>query len=101
MLQALSNLMFMWVAVSGKDYVVIATAVAIKNTCGGMGTALLSSLVTVRRVYVGPTASYLTDPKELGMAWAPFFFVTFLVSLPGLAMPMGMRGLINKTGGVQ
>jgi len=110
-LQALSNLMFMWVAIVGKNYAVMVAAVAVENICGGMGTtafvallmslcdarftatqfALLSALATVGRVYVGPVAGYLTDPKEFGMAWAPFFFVTFLTALPGLAMLVGMK----------
>ena len=114
-LQAFSNLMFMWVAVAGKSYSVMVAAVAIENICGGMGTtafvallmslcdarftatqfALLSALAVVGRVYVGPAAGYLTDPKEFGMAWAPFFFVTFLTALPGLAMLVGMRRFIE------
>jgi len=91
-------------------------AVAVENICGGMGTtafvallmslcdarftatqfALLSALATVGRVYVGPVAGYLTDPKEFGMAWAPFFFVTFLTALPGLAMLVWMRPILRK-----
>jgi len=115
-LQALSNLMFMWVALAGKSYAVMVAAVAVENVCGGMGTtafvallmslcdarftatqfALLSALASIGRVYVGPAAGYLTDPKEFGMAWAPFFFVTFLVALPGLGMLMGMRSAIRS-----
>jgi hypothetical protein len=28
----------------------------------------------------------MTDPRYLGLDWATFFFVTFLVALPGLAL---------------
>jgi PAT family beta-lactamase induction signal transducer AmpG len=79
-------------------------AVGFENVSGGMGTAafvallmalcdhrftatqyaLLSALASFGRVYVGPAAGYATDPKYLGLDWATFFFITFLVALPGL-----------------
>ena len=81
-------------------------AVGFENLCGGMGTAafvallmalcdhrftatqyaLLSALAAFGRVYVGPVAGYATDPKYLGLSWTVFFFLTFLVALPGLAL---------------
>ncbi len=81
-------------------------AVGFENLTGGMGTAafvalmmalcdrrftatqyaLISALSAVGRVYVGPVAGYATDPKQLGLAWTTFFFATFLVALPGIAM---------------
>lgn len=105
-LQAVSNLAFMWLAVAGKSYPVMILAVGFENLSGGMGTAafvaflmalcdhrftatqfaLLSALAVVGRVYVGPAAGYATDPKYLGLDWAIFFFLTFLVALPGLAL---------------
>jgi PAT family beta-lactamase induction signal transducer AmpG len=48
--------------------------------------ALLSALAAFGRVYVGPAAGYATDPHGLGLAWPGFFFVTFLVALPGLGL---------------
>jgi len=103
-LQALSNLTFMWLALVGKSYPVMVLAVGFENVSGGMGTAafvallmalcdhrftatqyaLLSALAAFGRVYVGPAAGYATDPKYLGLDWATFFFITFLVALPGL-----------------
>jgi PAT family beta-lactamase induction signal transducer AmpG len=114
-LQAVSNLMFMWVAIAGKDYAVMASAVAVENVCGGMGTtafvallmslcnarftatqfALLSALASVGRVYVGPVAGYVTDPTGLDAGWAPFFFATFLTALPGVALVWWMRRTID------
>ena len=114
-LQAISNLMYMWVAVAGHDYAIMVAAIASDNICGGMGTtafvallmalcnarftatqfALLSALSAVGRVYVGPAAGYMTDPTGLGMAWAPFFFVTFLTALPGIVMAWWMRPTIE------
>jgi PAT family beta-lactamase induction signal transducer AmpG len=105
-LQAVSNLTFMWLAVAGKSYPVMILAIGFENFSGGMGTAafvallmalcdhrftatqyaLLSALASFGRVYVGPAAGYATDPKYLGLGWATFFFTTFLVALPGLAV---------------
>lgn len=99
-LQALSNLGFMALAVVGKSFSLMVAAVAAENLCGGMGTAafvallmslcnhrfsatqyaLLSALAAVGRVYVGPVSGYLV----VAMGWAPFFLFTFLIALPGL-----------------
>ncbi|GAB1722074.1 MAG: muropeptide transporter [Nitrospira sp.] len=99
-LQALSNLTFMWLAWAGKSYAVMALAVGVENLTGGMGTAafvalvmslcnhrytatqfaLLSSVEALGRVFLGWPAA-----KLVGLAgWGPFFFVTFLAALPGL-----------------
>lgn len=99
-LQALSNLSFMWLAWAGKSYAVMAFAVGAENLTGGMGTAafvalvmslcnhrytatqfaLLSSVEALGRVFLGWPAA-----KMVGWAgWGPFFFVTFLAALPGL-----------------
>jgi PAT family beta-lactamase induction signal transducer AmpG len=105
-LQAASNLSFMGLALAGKSYAIMILAVGFENFCGGMGTAafvallmalcdhrftatqyaLLSALASFGRVYVGPAAGYATDPRYLGLDWATFFFVTFIVALPGLAL---------------
>src|SRR5258705_154506 len=103
-LQALTNLGFMLLAASGKSYALMVTVIGLENLCGGMGTAayvallmalcdrrfsatqyaLLSALSAFGRVYVGPVAGYITDPKYLGLDWATFFFLAFLSAIPGL-----------------
>jgi len=35
---------------------------------------------------VGPLAGYATDPRYLGLSWPAFFFMTFIIALPGLAL---------------
>lgn len=105
-LQAVSNLAYMALAMAGKSYPMLFTAVGVDNLAGGMGTAafvallmalcnqrftatqyaLLSALAAFGRVYVGPAAGYATDPAYLGLAWPTFFFWTFIVALPGLAL---------------
>jgi MFS transporter, PAT family, beta-lactamase induction signal transducer AmpG len=114
-LQAVSNLAFMWLAAAGKSYVLLVFAVCFENVTGGMGTAafvallmalcdarftatqyaLLSALASFGRVYVGPAAGYLTDPKQAGLAWTTFFFWTFVSALPGLAMLWWKRAEIR------
>jgi MFS transporter, PAT family, beta-lactamase induction signal transducer AmpG len=114
-LQAASNLSFMWLAAAGKSYALLVFAVCFENITGGMGTAafvallmalcdarftatqyaLLSALASFGRVYVGPVAGYLTDPKQVGMAWTTFFFWTFVSALPGLAMLWWKRAEIR------
>lgn len=107
-LQAVTNLGFMVLALVGKNYPLMVTAVAAENICGGMGTAafvallmtlcdrrfsatqyaLLSALAAVGRVYVGPVSGVLVS----AVGWAPFFFLTFLIALPGLVLLWIMRG---------
>ena len=114
-LQALSNLGFMALAYAGKSYPMMVFAVGFENLTGGMGTAafvalmmalcdrrftatqyaLISALSAFGRVYVGPAAGYATDPKQLGLAWTTFFFLTFLVALPGLAFLAWKRATVE------
>lgn len=111
-LQAISNLTFMWLAAIGKDYGVMVLAVAFENLAGGMGTAafvallmamcdkrftasqfaLLSALAAVGRVYVGPASGYMVE----AIGWTTFFGFTFLVALPGLVLLYLMRRNIEQ-----
>ena len=111
LLQAVTNLGFMLLAMAGKSYPLMVVVVGLENLCGGMGTAayvallmalcdrrfsatqyaLLSALSAVGRVYVGPAAGYLVKALD----WVPFFFLTFLIALPGLALLVAMRARID------
>src|SRR3546814_1473443 len=106
-LQAVSNLSFMWLAAVGKSYLLMAMAVGVENLAGGMGTAafvallmslcnprftasqyaLLSALSAVGRVYVGPASGYLVEALD----WVAFFGFTFVIALPGLVLLWMMR----------
>mgnify|MGYP003460611738 FL=1 len=111
-LQALSNLSFLWLAWVGKSYAVMAFAVGFENLTGGMGTAafvalvmslcnhrytatqfaLLSSVEALGRVFLGWPAA-----KLVGLAgWGPFFFVTFLAALPGLWLLWVLRKPVTQ-----
>lgn len=111
-LQAVSNLSFMWLAAVGKNYLLMAMAVGVENLAGGMGTAafvallmslcnprftasqyaLLSALSAVGRVYVGPASGYLVE----AMDWVAFFGFTFVIALPGLVLLWMMRRNIQS-----
>jgi PAT family beta-lactamase induction signal transducer AmpG len=99
LLQALSNLSFMFLAWIGKSFGALAASVVIENVTGGMGTAafvalvmslcdhrytatqfaLLSSLEALGRVFSGrPSAEAVS---LLGWGW--FFLLSFLLALPG------------------
>jgi PAT family beta-lactamase induction signal transducer AmpG len=110
-LQAVSNLSFMLLAVLGKNYPAMVFAVAFENLSGGMGTsafvallmalcnhrytatqyALLSALAALGRVFVGPPSGILAE----SLGWEGFFFATFLAALPGLALLRKMRGAVT------
>jgi len=111
-MQALSNLSFMWLAMVGKHYGIMVFAVFLENLCSGMGTvafmaflmslchvrysatqyALFSALASMGRVFVGPVAGVMV----LHMGWVHFYFWTFLIALPGLLLLWWMREVISE-----
>jgi MFS transporter, PAT family, beta-lactamase induction signal transducer AmpG len=101
-LQAVSNFGYWLLAISPKDYTLMAAAIGMENLCGGLGTAafvaflmaltdrrfsaaqfaLLSALAAVGRVYVGPAAGVLVE----AYGWPNFFVMTVIAALPGLLL---------------
>ncbi len=99
-LQAVSNLSFSILSVLGKNYEFFIFTVAFENISGGMVTsaliaflmglcnknysaaqyALLSSIASVGRVLISPTAGFLVEL----LGWQHFFFITFLIAIPGI-----------------
>lgn len=110
-LQAVTNLVFAWLALQGKIYWGMVMAVGLENLAGGMGTAafvallmtlcnhrytatqfaLLSALAAVGRVIVGPPAGELVHI----FGWGPFFYLTFLVALPGIFLLIYLRPVLD------
>ena len=99
-LQAVSNLGFVALAVAGKNATALTAVIVVENVTGGMGTAafvalvmslcdprytatqfaLLSSLEALGRVFAGrPSADVVTL-----VGWTQFFVLTVVVALPGL-----------------
>ena len=101
-LQALSTLMFFWLALVGKSMILFASSVFIEHITSGMGTAailaflmqlcdqrysathyaLLSAVVSIGRIFVGPAAGIMI--KNIG--WAEFFVYSFVIGVLGLGL---------------
>ena len=101
-LQAVTNLGFMVLAIIGKSYMGMMTVIGMENLSGGMGTAafvallmalcnhkytatqfaLLSALAAIGRVFVGPPSGEIVALY----GWIMFFLLTFIVALPGLLL---------------
>lgn len=106
-LQALTNLLFMALALAGHSYGLLLLAVAGENLAGGMGTvafvallmalcdrrytaaqyALLSALAALGRILLGPVAGYVVSM----WGWPNFFLLTFVIALPGLGLLWYLR----------
>ena len=117
LLQAVTNLGFMFLASVGKSYPVLLAVIGLENLAGGMGTAafvallmalcnhrytatqyaLLSALAVLGRVYIGPSAGFLVEAID----WAPFFFITFLAALPGLVLLWRVRSVVEAAEGAE
>jgi len=112
-MQALTNLLYAWLAVTGKSYAIFGTAVLLDNLTGAMGTAtfvavqmsmctpavsatqyaLLTSLTSVGQRVFGP----LADNLVAAVGWSGFFACTSLMAIPGLVLaallPRDDRGM--------
>ncbi len=108
-LQMLSNLMYALQASVGHNVPVLALTIGVENLTGGMGSAafvaylsglcniaftatqyaLLSSLAAVGRTTLSASGGALAD----AFGWAPFFLLSTIACLPGLALLVWiMRG---------
>ena len=110
--QALTNVGFMLLAISGKSYAAMITVVALENVSGGMGTAafvalliaicdrrytatqfaLLTGAASVGRVVSGPPAGYFVD----AFGWVSFFGVTVVIALPSIIVVQALRARIDS-----
>jgi PAT family beta-lactamase induction signal transducer AmpG len=110
--QALTNLMYMWLALTGKVLWLMILATGLDNLIGGMGQAayvaflvslcsasfsatqyaLLSAMSAVPRVLMSAIAGQVVD----SVGWANFFIVTFLTAMPGLTLLLILRRPINE-----
>jgi PAT family beta-lactamase induction signal transducer AmpG len=109
--QALTNLLYMWLALAGKQLWLMILATSLDNLIGGMGQAayvaflvslcsasfsatqyaLLSALSAIPRVLMGAVAGQVVE----SVGWANFFMVTFVTAMPGLALLVILRRRIN------
>jgi PAT family beta-lactamase induction signal transducer AmpG len=108
-LQAVTNLLFALLAVSGKDLMMLTVAIGADNFTGGLGSAafvaylsslcsraftatqyaLLTSLMAVGRTMLSSGGGWLADH----MSWASFFVLTTLLAVPGLLLLLWLSRL--------
>jgi len=102
-LQALANLAFSWLALSGRDLTMLTIAITLENFTSAIGTvmfvaylsalcrnplhtatqyALLTALSAVGRTYLSSGAGFIA--KATG--WPLFFVICVLVAIPGLIL---------------
>lgn len=110
-LAAVTNLLYMVLALVGKHFEIACGAVFIENICAGMGTAafgalimslctrsyvatqfaLLSSLTALGRIYVGPISGYMVE----SFGWAIFYGFSAVIAIPGLLLLVYLRKQID------
>jgi PAT family beta-lactamase induction signal transducer AmpG len=110
--QALTNLLYMWLALAGKKIWLLVLATSVDTMIGGMGQAafvaflvslcsadfsatqyaLLSALAVLPRNVTGAIAGTLVPV----IGWANFFVVTCLSAVPGLILLVILRGPLNE-----
>lgn len=100
-LQAVTNLTYMCLAIVGKNYTLAATAFFIENLCGGMGTAALVALLMALcdHKYTATQFAIFTSVSAIGrtlvapigsgfiveaMGWANFYFASAIFAIPGI-----------------
>jgi PAT family beta-lactamase induction signal transducer AmpG len=113
--QALTNLLYMWLALAGKKIWLLVLATSLDTMIGGMGQAafvaflmslcsadysatqyaLLSALATLPRNLSGAAAGALVPI----VGWPRFFVVTCLAAVPGLILLLFMRRPLNELAG--
>ena len=120
-LQAISNLLFIWLALAGLNYTALVTTITIENFAGAVGTvifvvylsalcqsplhtatqfALLTALAAVARVYISPVAGEIAQHH----GWVNFFIVSVVAAVPSalLLIWLQARGhfdtLLKKAG---
>jgi len=109
-LQAVTNLLYSWLALSGHDLGVMVIAVGFDNLAGAMGAtvfgaflmalcdvrfsafqfALLSALSSITRDFIGPVAAAVVGH----VGWPAFFLITFLGGAPGLLLLWRLRARV-------
>tara|TARA_R100001143_G_scaffold4447_2_gene7443 strand:- start:18043 stop:19335 length:1293 start_codon:yes stop_codon:yes gene_type:complete len=101
-LQAATNMLYAWVAVSGTDVSVLAIAIWGDNFTGGLGSAAFIAYLSVlcNREFTATQYALLTSFMAFGrtllstpsgwlveqVGWAEFFIMTAFLAVPGLVL---------------
>jgi len=114
LLQAFSNLLFVVLAVAGKNFSLMITAITVESFCSGMSTAAfvafimslcdkrfsatqyacLSALFALGRIIAGPLAAVMVE----AFGWVQFYWWSFALCFPGIFLLLTLRrkvGLAN------
>jgi PAT family beta-lactamase induction signal transducer AmpG len=111
--QLITAFPYLLLSLVAKSYVVMIVTIIVQNVGDGMGTAaftallmamcnvrfsafqyaLLSSVASVPRVFLGPLAGYIVD--QLG-GWVTLYTVCAIVALPGILLLKFLRDRIVK-----
>lgn len=111
LLQALSNLMFVILAIAGKNYWLMFASIFVESFCSGMSTAAfvaflmslcnsrfsatqyacLSALFALGRVFAGPVAAKMV----LYIGWVNFYWWAFVLSFPGIILLIALRNSVR------
>jgi MFS transporter, PAT family, beta-lactamase induction signal transducer AmpG len=110
-LQAITNLLYWALALTGKNYALMVVAVVLDNTAGAMGNiasvalmmalcdarfsafqyALLSSFALTPRYVLGGPAGWLADTS----GWDTYYLVSLMLAVPGLVLLWLMRDRVS------
>ena len=119
-LQAVSNLVFCWLALVGRQQWALAVAITAENFTGAIGTvifvaylsalcqnplhtatqyALLTALASVGRIYLSSGAGYVAEAT----GWPMFFVISTVVAVPSLILLAWLqrRGHFDELGPVK
>ena len=108
--QAFSNLMFVLLAITGKQFFMMTSSIFIENFCSGLSTAallafmmslcntrytasqfaLLSTVASLGRVFLGPVAGLMVE----NLGWIQFYFWSFLLSFPGIILLLLLKNKV-------
>ncbi len=109
--QAISNLMFVLLAIVGKNFSLMTLSIFIENFCSGLSTAalftflmslcntrytasqfaFLSAVASLGRVFLGPLAAFIVQRY----GYVSYFSWAFAISFPGLAILFLLRNQVG------
>jgi PAT family beta-lactamase induction signal transducer AmpG len=111
-MQAVTNLLYYALAITGKSYPLMVTATALDNFAGAMGNvastalimalcdrrfsafqyALLSTLALLPRYALGGPAGWIADTG----GWGTYYVVSFVIGLPGVLIVWVLRDKVRS-----
>ncbi len=111
-LQMLSSLLYMWLAIVGKQFFLMVVAIVSENFFAGMSSvalvafvmmlcnkrytatqfALLTAVSAIGRVFVGPAAGVI----QANYGWTTFYLWGFLIGVPGLMLLIYLRKTVSR-----